>query len=111
MKTIKVNSLSKVPKKFTGKIELANENFFWFKDGKRHREDGPSFIVKDGYKAWRLNGQYIWNSTRILNLRNQIILSKTQHPEYPTVQIWKILDEDKVWEQIVIPGMEEFITE
>jgi len=57
---------------------------------------------------WKI---YIWSSSSKLNLTNKIVLSKTQHPLYPTVQVWKILDKDRVYDQIIIPGMEEFITE
>ena len=90
-----------------GKMEM----FFWYKNGNHHKENGPARIYKDGYKQWWLDGKYIWNSNKKLNLINQIILSKTQHPNYPTVQVWKILDSGKVYELTIIPGMEEFIIE
>ena len=102
---MKLNSWEKLPEDYTGVIEWESGNKSWYKNGKHHREDGPSFIVKDGYKAWRLNGQYIWNSNYKIILTNQIILSKTKHPEYPTVQVWKIFDSEGIYEQTVIPGM------
>ena len=74
-------------------------------------EDGPAWIDLNHFKRWTLEDNLIWNSDYKLDLTNQIILSKSQHPLYQTVQIWKILDKDRVWQQIVIPGMEEFITE
>ena len=109
MKTIKIKISEDIPKGYTGIVEWENGNKSWFKNDKFHREDGPAFIRTDGYKSWWLDGNLIWNSIRILNLRNQIILSKTKHPEHPTVQIWKILGPNGLYEQIIIPGMEEFI--
>ena len=109
---MKTSKSYQIPENFTGRIESKKSGFVHFlKNGGSHREDGPSFIGKDGYKAWRLNGSYIFDSDDNLDLRNQIILSKTQHPEYPTVQVWKILDSEGIYEQIIIPGMEEYIQE
>ena len=96
-------------KGYTGGIEWENGDVFWYKNGKPHREDGPTYIRSAGYKAWWLDGKVIWSSYDKLDLTNQIILSKTQHPNYPTVQVWKILNKNKVYEQTIIPGMEEFI--
>jgi len=31
-------------------------NIEWWLNGKYHREDGPAFENKDGYKGWYLNG-------------------------------------------------------
>ena len=28
----------------------------WYKNGKRHREDGPAVEYADGYKKWYING-------------------------------------------------------
>ena len=36
---------------------LANGNQFWFKYGNRHREDGPSVIYPDGHKFWYRDGK------------------------------------------------------
>ena len=49
-----------------------------------------------------------WNK---VDLRSKIILSKDTHPEYPTVQVWKYIGQNGIREQIVIPGMEEYILE
>ena len=111
MKTIKVKEWKDVPQSYTGIVEFENGDKGWYKKSKRHREDGPAYITKDGTKFWHLDGYYIWFSYRKLNSTNQIILSKTQHPEYPLVQVWKILNKDGVYERIIIPGMEEFIKE
>ncbi len=111
MKTITTKDWSEIPKDYTGIVEFEDGEKIWLKNGIYHREDGPARIYKGGYKAWWLDGKIIWDSTRILDLRNQIILSKSKHPLYPTVQIWKILNSDRLFEQIMIPGMEEFIKE
>ena len=112
MKIIKLKSWNDIPKEYTGIVELTTaENYFWFKNGKVHREDGPAWISKNDYKEWYLDGKGICNSSYKFDLTNRIILSKAQHPLYPTVQVWKILNKSEVYEQIVIPGMEEFIKE
>ena len=94
-----------------GVLKWENGDVFWYKNGNHHKENGPARIYKNGYKMWNLNNKFIWSSVEKLALRNQIILSKTQHPNYPTVQVWKILDKDKVYEQTIIPGMEKYIQE
>ena len=105
MKTIKVNHTSDIPQDHTGVADWNHGNKEWYKNGEYHREDGPARIF-NGYKSWWLDGKIIWNSGCKLNLTNQIILSKQQHSEYPTVQIWKILGPNGLYEQIIIPGME-----
>jgi len=112
MKTIKAKDWSEVPQDYTGIVEWSSGIKGSYKNGKHHREDGPAWIRNyDNYKNWILDGKHIWKSTKILDLTNQIVLSKEKHPEYPTVQVWKILDKDRIYEQIIIPRMEEFILE
>ena len=111
MKALKLEDWDETPQDYTGIVEWKCGNKSWVKNGKHHRENGPAHIKKIGYKIWYLDGKYVWDSHAKLGLTNQIILSKTQHPLYPTVQVWKILDKDRVWQQIVIPGMEKYIQE
>ena len=96
---------------YTGIIEWEKGDKIWFKNGFRHREDGPAHIEPNGYKAWYLDGKFICSSTHKFKFSNRIILSKSQHPEYPLVQVWKILGSNGLYEQLVIPGMEEFISD
>ncbi|MBU9391509.1 hypothetical protein KTE71_28870 [Burkholderia multivorans] len=35
-----------------------NEFAFWYEDNILHREDGPAVESSDGYKAWKINGEY-----------------------------------------------------
>jgi len=111
MKTIKLKYSNEIPRDYTGIVEWENGDKIWLKDGKFHREDGPAYIRNDGYKYWDLDEKPIWDSDDKLDLTNEILLSKEKHSEYPTIQIWKILNKDKVYEQIIIPGMEEYIQE
>ena len=111
MKTIKVKEWNDILLGYTGIVEWEDGDKGWYKNGLNHREDGPAYVEFNGYKAWRLNGQYIWFSAKKLDLTNKIILSKTQHPEYPFVRVWKILGPNGLYEQIIIPGMEEFVIE
>ncbi len=85
---------------------------WWYKNGKLHREDGSADIWKDGYKQWWLDGGRIWSSDlNKIDLKNHIVLSKDSHPKYFTVQVWKWLDKNRIQEQVINPGMKEYITE
>jgi len=54
-----------------------------------------------------LDGKWVWSSNwGKFDLRDKIILSKEQHPKYPTVQVWKYVDKNGIQEQIMVPGME-----
>lgn len=109
MNIVDASSFWKKPFDFTGLAIYTDEIKLWFKNGELHREDGPALVGMNNYKQWRLEGKILFDSFQNFNFTNQIILSKDQHPLYPTVKVWKILDKNKVYEQIVIPGMEEFI--
>jgi len=112
MNTIKANTGYEIPSNYTGIVEFLSGSKWWYKNGKRHREDGPSFIYYNGEKEWWLDGKYIWNSSwDKLDLRNRIILSKEPHPLYVACQLFKYIDEYGIQEQIVIPGMEEWFIE
>ncbi len=113
MKTIKVKSSAEIPKNYTGIVEMENGyKIYYFNDLKLHREDGPAKIWKNEYKEWWLNGCPIWSIGWLeVDLRDKIILSKEPHPKYPTVQILKYISQHGIKEQIMIPGMEEYITE
>ena len=107
MKTIKLNDSNSIPKNYSGIIERKNGKG-WYKDGELHREDGPAWIRYDGYKIWFLDGTLILSCDSNLNFSNKTIVSKSQHPKYPLVQVWKIKNiiDGKIQEQIMIPGME-----
>ena len=113
MKTIKVKHWTDVPINFTGIVEFENGDKEWLKNGITHRENGPSVIDKNGYKEWWLDGKCIWNSyeREEIIFTDKIIPSKEQHPGYPTVQVWKYIDGNRIREQIIIPGMEAWIIE
>ena len=111
MNVIKVKKWNDIPQGYTGIVEYESGAKIWLKNGNYHRENGPAFVRETSIKSWYLDGKYIWSSSSKLNLTNQIILSKTQHPEYPLVQVWKILDKNKVYEQTIISGIEELIIE
>ena len=116
MKTIKVKTQTEIPDNFAGIVEFENEDKYWYKSGKTHREvhreDGPAVIWKNSFKQWWLDDCLIWYSGKSeINLTKCIILSKEPHPLYPTCQVWKYIDQYGIKEQIVIPGMEAWITE
>jgi hypothetical protein len=41
---------------FSGCVEFPDQNKYWHKNGKLHREDGPAIEWVDGSKEWWLNG-------------------------------------------------------
>jgi hypothetical protein len=43
-------------KKITGCLRLKREAFYWYKEGKLHRIDGPAIEYKNGTKFWYLKG-------------------------------------------------------
>lgn len=46
-------------------IEYSNGDLEWFVNGRRHREDGPSFIKHSyEYKEWWINGHRIKCNTQ-----------------------------------------------
>ena len=101
MNIIKLEDWKDIPREYTGIVE-GSHGIYWYKNGLNHREDGPAYVEFNGYKSWWLDGKVIWISNGKLDLTNKIILSKSQHPLYPTVQVWKILNKNEVYEQIII---------
>ena len=52
------NSYSDVPKDFTGACKLLIDDAVrYFKNGKRHREDGPAVEHEDLRKSWYYKGK------------------------------------------------------
>ncbi len=43
--------------------------------------------------------------------KNKKLVSMEIHSKYPTVQVWKYIDEYGIQERIIIPGMEEWFIE
>jgi len=109
---IEIFSWAQMPEKFIGICLLPNGSKYWLTNGLFHREDGPAAILANGIKIWYLNNKCIWSSNwDKLDFTNKIILSKERHSMYPTVQVWKYIDENGIKEQIVILGMEEYISQ
>jgi hypothetical protein len=123
-KTIKIKNWSDIPKNFTGVAEYENGSKSWYKDGKRHRrngpavecfdgtkywykegdphrEDGPAVEYSDGVKNWYLEGKFYGR----LSLSNYVVLDSYKG-EYGIM--WhKLLGKDKVVEYPDIPGLIE----
>lgn len=66
--------------------DFANGRISFYKDNKKHREDGPAHINSNGYKAWWINGQrhredgpaVIYSSKNEEYFLNDIRYSKTE---------------------------------
>jgi len=56
MKLIIEKEVKEIPENFTGIVEY-NGDKYWYRNGKRHREDGPAIEWADGSKFWYLNGK------------------------------------------------------
>lgn len=103
------NSIGYPDKYFTGVFEWDGRKE-WHKDGNFHREDGPAYIGKDGYKEWWLDGKCIWRSRNNWDLTNATILFKATHQKYPSLELLIFQTFDGIIKtQVLIPGMEEFI--
>ena len=101
-----------VPDGYSGLVCFLDGSKAWYKNGDLHRENGIALIKKNNYKEWWLDGKLIWDSNRqFIDFKTEIILSKTSHPEYSNIKIWKFFGLNGHYEQIIIPGMEELITE
>jgi len=55
--SITIKNWQRIPKNYTGRVEFNNGTRWWFKDGKRHREDGPAAIGADGNHSYWLNNE------------------------------------------------------
>jgi hypothetical protein len=124
MKTIKENSLEDIPKNFTGIIEWLDGSKDWFKEGKRHREDGPARECLSGYKEWikegefhRIDGPAIeytdgsgeWYLDGLyyhpIILKNYVVLGYDKG-KYG-IMWYKLLGKNKIFEYPDIPGLVE----
>ncbi len=112
MNIIRVSLWREIPNNYTGIIEYGHGIKEWFRNRRLHREDGPAVIQNDGYKEWWLDGVCVARFYEGQVIKTEkIIFSKEQHPKYPTVQVWKYIDKNGIQEQIIIPGIENHITE
>lgn len=57
MKTIKLKNNELIPEYYTGIVEWEPGTKCWFKEGKRHRIDGPANEYFDGSKEWWIEGK------------------------------------------------------
>lgn len=87
MKTVTLIVASKnknrIPKNYTGKVYVKDPLFQdkteWYKNGKLHREDGPTVVYEDGFKLFYLEGKSVYNQSDFEEMRKEwIVLSKTK---------------------------------
>lgn len=99
MKTIRANYQAQIPKNFTGIVIWWTEAKFWYKDGLRHREDGPAVELASGSKFWYLKNQKYPQ----INLNNHVVLDYSKG-EYGLMW-YKLIDKDKIIDYPDIPGL------
>ena len=113
MKTIKVKEWEEIPENYTGVVKWPSGLKFWFKEGKLHREDGPA--AEGDHCRWLLENDELYCSCNLnnsfLDFKNKVVLSKETHELYPKIQKWKILSVDKIYEVLIFPGLEKYISE
>lgn len=102
MKTIRVNSVIEIPKDYTGIVFYRDVTTFWFKEGKKHRIDGPAVEESEfrGERAWFIDGvQYYEN----ISITGKIFLGK-ERGKY-NLEWVRFLDKEEIEEYPIIPGM------
>jgi hypothetical protein len=110
-------------KKITGCLRLKREAFYWYKEGKLHRIDGPAIEYRNGTKFWYLkglmhridgpaceysDGRIAWHiegeefcATKLFSLiKNSIFLEKKQSGKYNLD--WLLFLTDKGFEEFPI---------
>ena len=100
METIKAKSWGELPGNFTGIVEFPNGSKEWYKDGKRHREDGPAIESRHGGEHWykdgkrhRIDGPAIENSNGSRSWYRDGYLHRIDGPAYENpdgIKIWSI---------------------
>ena len=45
-------------------VEWLNGDKYWYRDGKQHREDGPAIEWKEGSTKWYLNGELLGSNDK-----------------------------------------------
>ena len=124
MKTIKVTSVSEIPKNFTGIVEDLDGAKRWYKEGNLHREDGPAVENSHGTKKWYKEGKLHradgpacewadedrdWylegNFYKQINPNDYIILDYFKGED--EIVWYKILTKDEIVEYPDIPGLIE----
>ena len=58
IKTFDKLGLNLKTEELTGIVKFPSGNKYYYKNGLRHREDGPAFEHYCGYKEWYLNGKF-----------------------------------------------------
>ena len=91
-----------IPKNFTGIVEWASDGSkYWYKEGNKHREDGPAIEYLSGYKQWWLEGKFYPK----INLENYVVLDHNRG-KYG-IMWYRILDKNEIFEYPDIPGLIE----
>ena len=98
---IRINSFQEIPGHFTGIAEYANGTKIWYKDGLRHREDGPACEYPDDAEYWYFEGKFYPK----INLESYVVLDYYKG-EYG-IMWYNLLGEDQIFEYPDIPGLIE----
>jgi len=59
MKTIKIKNWAEVTRGYTGIVEWANGDKFWYLNGNLHRVDGPAVERTNGVKEYWINWERV----------------------------------------------------
>lgn len=95
-----------VGRNFTGMIPTNYGDKEWFKNGKRHREDGPAIEWRVGSKEWFIDGVRY----EIYDLEEMFISAlflETKKGKYNLYWLKFLTKDQGIKEFPVIPGMED----
>lgn len=107
MKTLKIKELKDIPKNFTGIVEWDNGDKIWYKEGKRHKTDGPAVESLNGYKEWWIDGK-IFESTRLNFLIEKSLFLGTEKGKYNLPWLRFLTEDEGIKEFPIIPSMENY---
>jgi len=122
MNILIIDSVIEIPENYTGIVGYKEGDKHWYREGKRHREDGPALEYSSGTKFWYINGdlhredgpaceysdgQKLWllkgREYFKINLNNYIVLDYDKG-EYGLMW-YRLLGKDEIVECPDIPGL------
>ena len=69
--TVIANGSILVPDTFSGRVVLSGGSVYWYKNGEKHRGNGPAVIWSNGTKKWYWKGDKIGNSSAVFGFTQE----------------------------------------
>ena len=106
MKTIIIKDNNSIPSNFTEIVVFPSRTKYWYKEGKRHRLDGPACVYPDGTKQWYIENNF-YSPERLLKLINTCFYLGKEKGRY-NLEWLRFLTENEIEEFPIISGMKEY---